>query len=187
MALSKWPSVTAESRESRPAGRGTQIAAALEKLTQGVVLIVHADMALSASSLAEIRWASHDLPRCSGGCLGHRFESTSRLMRLTEWWDERRARGGMSYGDQGQFFRREWLEAQGGFPAQQIMEDLELSRKLKQHGEPVYLDCPAIVSPRRFERLGWCRTVAVNFILRVIYRVLGLRMCEAVYRFYYGR
>ncbi len=168
-------------------GRGSQIAAALSNLPQCVVLVVHADMVVASSALAEIRRALQEKPGHLGGCLGHRFDSRSRLLRLTEWWDERCARRGISYGDQGQFFRREWLQAYGGFPQQPIMEDLELSRQLRKHGQPLYLDCPVLASPRRFERLGWCRTIAVNFLLRVIYRACGLRTCESVYRFYYSR
>ncbi len=171
---------------SKP-GRGTQIAAALRDVDQCVVLIVHADMVVSLGALSAVRQALKETPHCPGGCLGHRFDSDSRWMRLTEWWDERRARRGMSYGDQGQFFRREWLNRQGGFPDQPIMEDLELARRLRRLGSPVYLDYPALVSARRFVRLGWCRTIVFNFILRVIYGTCGLRICESVYRFYYGR
>lgn len=167
-------------------GRGSQIAAALSTLPQCAVLILHADMIVASTALSEIRRVLKDKPRDFGGCLGHRFDSRSRLLRSTEWWDERRARRGISYGDQGQFFRREWLQAHGGFPDQPIMEDLELSRQLRKHGKPLYLNCPVLVSPRRFERLGWFRTIAVNFLLRVIYRACGLRTCESVYRYYYG-
>jgi len=171
---------------SKP-GRGTQIATALRDVDQCVILIVHADMVVSPGALSAVRRTLSESPHCPGGCLGHRFESDSRWMRLTEWWDERRARRDTSYGDQGQFFRREWLDGQGGFPDQPIMEDLELSRRLRRLGSPVYLDCPALVSPRRFIRLGWCRTIFVNFILRLVYRLCGLRFCESVYRLYYGR
>lgn len=168
-------------------GRGTQIAAALRHVDDGVVLIVHADMIVPAGALPAIRRRFAERPKCPGGCLGHRFDSANRLLRLTEWWDERRARRGTSYGDQAQFFRRKLLESQGGFPDQPIMEDVELSRRLRRLGTPVYLDCPALVSARRFDRLGWCQTILANFLLRLVYRLCGLRACEMIYRRYHGR
>jgi glycosyltransferase involved in cell wall biosynthesis len=166
-------------------GRGTQIAAVLGDIDAGVILIVHADMVVPTDALAAIRQRLHDHSDCPGGCLGHRFDSSTCLLRWTEWWDERRARRGMSYGDQAQFFRREMLEAQGGFPDQPIMEDVELSRRLRRLGPPAYLDLPALVSARRFGRLGWCRTILANFLLRLVYKLCGLRACETLYRRYY--
>jgi GT2 family glycosyltransferase len=93
----------------------------------------------------------------------------------------------MSYGDQAQFFRREMLDRQGGFPDQPIMEDVELSRRLRCLGNPVYLDHPALVSARRFTQLGWCRTILANCMLRIVYRMFGWRACETIYRRYYRR
>jgi len=168
-------------------GRGTQIAAALRDSHARVILIVHADMILPAGALSAIRQGLFERPDCPGGCLGHRFDSSNRLLRITEWWDERRARRGTSYGDQAQFFRREVLDRQGGFPDQPIMEDIELSSRLRRLGTPVYLDRPALVSARRYVRLGWFRTILANFALRLIYQLCGLRACESIYRRYYGR
>ncbi len=168
-------------------GRGTQVAAALDHVDDSIVLIVHADMVMPAGALSAIRRCFDEHPDCPGGCLGHRFDSASRLLRWTEWWDERRARRGWSYGDQAQFFCRQLLDRQGGFPDQPIMEDVELSRRLRRIGTPLYLDCPTLVSARRFARLGWCRTILANFVLRLVYRLCGLRVCETIYRRYYGR
>ena len=166
-------------------GRGTQIATALRHVDDDIVLIVHADMIVPAGALSAIRRGLVKRPDCPGGCLGHRFDSASRLLRLTEWWDERRARRGMSYGDQAQFFRRKLLESLGGFPDQPIMEDVELSCRLRRLGTPVYLDCPALVSARRFIRIGWCRTILGNSCARLVYRLGGLRAAKAIYSYYY--
>lgn len=168
-------------------GRGGQVAAALRGLEHDVVFVAHADMIVPAGALARMRQRLAAAAKCPGGCLGHRFDGAWRSLRWVEWWDRRRARRGMSYGDQGQFFRRAMLEQQGGYPDQPIMEDVELSRRLKRLGRPLYLDCPVVVSARRYRRLGWLRTTLVNFLLRVAYRVGGLRACESLHRRYYGR
>lgn len=168
-------------------GRGGQVAAALGQLDHEMILIVHADMIVPDGALALVRQNLAKNPDCPGGCLGHRFDSSRRLLRWTEWWDERRARRGVSYGDQAQFFRRDLLATQGGFPNQPIMEDVELSRRLRRLGRPTYLDCPVLVSDRRYARLGWFRTTLANFLIRVAYRLCGLRACQAIYRNYYPR
>jgi rSAM/selenodomain-associated transferase 2 len=167
-------------------GRGCQIAAALRQIDEEVVLIIHADMIVPPDALAKIRKRMTEDADCPGGCLGHRFDHPHPMYRRIEWWDRRRARRGMSYGDQGQFFRRELLERNGGFPDQPIMEDVELSRRLSRLGRPAYLDCPVSVSARRFERIGRLRVVLRNFLVRIAYRCGGPRACSAIYRQYYG-
>ena len=166
-------------------GRGGQVAAALGGLTADAVLVAHADMTLPPGALAAIRrWlAGH--PACPGGCLGHRFDRRTLALRVVEWFDRRRARRGASYGDQGQFFRPASLAAAGGFPDQPILEDVELSRRLRAVGPPAYLGVPVTVSARRFERDGWARTVWANWRLRRAYDRDGPAACRAIYQAYY--
>ncbi|MBI3838720.1 MAG: TIGR04283 family arsenosugar biosynthesis glycosyltransferase [Planctomycetia bacterium] len=168
-------------------GRGCQICAALKGIADDIVVIMHADMVVPPGALSLIRQTLEARPNCPGGCLGHRFDSSDRSLRLTEWWDKRRACRGASFGDQAQFFRRKCLESLGGFPDQPIMEDVELSRRLRRLGRPIYLDYPVVVSARRFARLGWCRAILANYCIRLAYRLCGLRASEALYRRYYGR
>jgi hypothetical protein len=132
------------------------------------------------------RWLA-DHPACPGGCFGHRFDSSRTVYRLVEAWDSVRARLGVSYGDQAQFFRRELVERSGGFPDLALMEDVELSRRLGALGRPVYLNRPVVVSPRRFERLGWWRTVLINVALRMAHRLGGQSMSSRLHKWYYRR
>jgi GT2 family glycosyltransferase len=92
---------------------------------------------------------------------------------------------GDSYGDQAQFFRRELLQSVGGFPDQPIMEDVELSLRLRSLGVPIYLDLPVTVSARRFVRMKWWRVVWQNWMLRRGYRRRGLAVCAELYDRYY--
>jgi rSAM/selenodomain-associated transferase 1 len=167
-------------------GRGGQVAAALPAVAEEAVLVAHADMRLPEDALAAIRNWLHAHPECPGGCLGHRFDRRTFALRVVEWFDARRARRGESYGDQGQFFRVGRLRSAGGFPDQSIMEDIELSRRLRPLGVPAYLDVPVTVSARRFERLGWPRVLWTNWLLRRRYRRDGLEACLDLYRTYYG-
>jgi rSAM/selenodomain-associated transferase 2 len=167
-------------------GRGGQIAAGNATVGEDVVLVAHADMVYPRNALAVVRRRLGDDPVCPGGCLGHRFASPRWVFRVIEWFDRRRGQRGLSYGDQAQFFRREMLAAVGGFPDQPIMEDVELSHRLRQLGRPAYLDLPVSVSPRRFERCGVLRTVWTNWTFRQRYRRHGLAACRAIYNGYYS-
>lgn len=166
-------------------GRGGQVAAAVPHVAEEIVLVAHADMMFSPSSLEGIRRALAKHPSCPGGCLGHRFDSSSLVLRAVEWCDQRRACRGDSYGDQAQFFRRQFLEPVGGFPDQPIMEDVELSRRLRSVGTPVYLNIPVVVSARRFARMKWWRVIWLNWMIRRRYRKKGLDGCGELFRRYY--
>jgi rSAM/selenodomain-associated transferase 2 len=166
-------------------GRGGQVAAALSEVSEDVVLVAHADMRLPAEALHAVRTWLADHPDCPGGCLGHRFDRRTPGLRLVEWLDALRARRGESYGDQGQFFRADLLRSVGGFPDQPIMEDIELSRRLRSLGRPAYLGVPVTVSARRFERLGWARVLWSNWLYRRRYQRAGLAACLDIHRSYY--
>jgi hypothetical protein len=156
-------------------------------VTQETVLVAHADMRLPENALTAIRTYLAGHPKCPGGCLGHRFDRRTLALRLVEWFDARRARRGEPYGDQGQFFRLALLPSVGGFPDQPLMEDIELSRRLRLLGKPASLGVPVTVSARRFERLGWARVLWTNWLLRRRYRREGLAACLDLYRSYYAR
>jgi glycosyltransferase involved in cell wall biosynthesis len=167
-------------------GRGGQIAAGVDDYTDDVVLIAHADMIFPAAALATLQSFLLRYPDCPGGCLGHRFDSERPLFRLIEWWDRRRALRGHSFGDQAQFFRREMLSRAGGFPALPLMEDVELARMLRRLGRPAYLNVPVVVSPRRYETIGWPRVMWTNWRLRRLYTREGPEACWRLFRRYYG-
>lgn len=167
-------------------GRGGQVAAGVLAVSEEIVLVAHSDMVFPKHALESIRHRLVSEPACPGGCLGHRFTSTRWIFRLIEWLDQRRARGGISYGDQAQFFRRQWLSQVDGFPDLPMMEDVELSRRLQLLGRPAYLDLSVLVSPRRFEKLGILRTAWANWTFRRAYRRQGLEACKTIYRDYYG-
>jgi hypothetical protein len=144
-------------------------------------------MLFPPGSLAAIRQALAAHPGCPGGGLGHRFDSRRWAYRLIERADRMRAVRGMASGDQAQFFRREWLLRAGGFPDQPIMEDVELSRRLRTLGRPAYLDLPVAVSARRFEERGWWQVLWENWTFRRAYRRRGLAACREIYERDYRR
>ena len=166
-------------------GRGKQIAHALTNFDADVVVVAHADMRFPVDALTAIRRHMTEQLDCPGGSLGHRFNSSRWVYRWVEWADRRRAMRGHSYGDQGQFFRPAMLQQRGGFPAIAMMEDVELSARLRQIGPLAYLNRPVLVSPRRFEKRGLVRSLWQNWRIRAGYRKQGLAASEELYRRYY--
>jgi hypothetical protein len=59
--------------------------------------------------------------------------------------------------------------AAGGFPEQPLMEDIELSRRLRRASRPACLRARVVTSGRRWERFGIWRTILLMWRLRLLY------------------
>jgi GT2 family glycosyltransferase len=86
-------------------------------------------------------------------------------------------------GDQAIFVRSETFRAVGGFPEIPLMEDVELSRRMRQAGRTVLLPHRVETSGRRWEAWGPLRTVLFMWRLRIGY-LLGMTptRCAQAYR-----
>jgi GT2 family glycosyltransferase len=76
---------------------------------------------------------------------------------------------GIATGDQAIFVRRAAFVAVGGYPDQPLMEDIELSRRLKRLGRPACLSARVVTSGRRWEARGPWRTILLMWRLRLDY------------------
>jgi glycosyltransferase involved in cell wall biosynthesis len=133
------------------------------------ILFVHADMVLPPGTRAEMMRALDAHPSAVGGALGHRIEDPRLRFRLVEAGNRFRARRlKLSYGDQAQFWRVFAIEARGGFPEVERMEDLVLSARLKRAGEILFLDLPVAIPARHWHR-GVVSTTARNWWTTVRY------------------
>ena len=96
---------------------------------------------------------------------------------------------GISFGDQAQFVRAEAVRRIGGFPDLMLMEDVELSLRLKSVGGVVYLGPGVSVCGRRWQEgylLSNLRTVIGLFFRYLFERRLGVSSKEdRYYRRYY--
>ena len=77
--------------------------------------------------------------------------------------------GGIPYGDQGIFVRRDIYLKCGGFPHQPLFEEVRLVRRLRSRGRFRAIATPLGVSPRRWERDGWLRRCLDNRRLALAY------------------
>jgi hypothetical protein len=93
-----------------------------------VVLVLHADSEIAPDTGSRIAAALNTRPEAVGGAVGQHFDRDTPSLCVIECLNEVRAvLLGLSFGDQGQFFRRAAIIAGGGFPNLPLMEDVELS------------------------------------------------------------
>ena len=120
-----------------PRGRATQMNAGAAAATGDVLLFLHADTRLPADAVAAIAAgaARAGCRRSSPamGTLRRRASTAGRaVLRLVAAMMNLRSRlTGIATGDQGMFVTRALFDEAGGFPALPLMEDVALSRRLR--------------------------------------------------------
>jgi rSAM/selenodomain-associated transferase 2 len=135
-----------------PRGRASQMNAGAEAARSPVLLFLHADVALPPDAPRHIAAALEEPKVVAGAFKTWTVDDAgrSRLGPLLHLADLRSRYTRHPYGDQALFVRAETFRAVGGFPAQPLMEDLELSRRLWRLGRIRTVDARVTVSGRRF-------------------------------------
>ena len=133
-------------------GRGSQLNAGAAAASGDVLLFLHADTTLPGNAAEHVRaalanddvvagafrtWTVADEPRPWFAPLLHLADLRSRTTRFP-------------YGDQAMFVRADVFHRAGGFPDVPLMEDVELSHRLWQHGRIATCRASVWVSGRRF-------------------------------------
>ena len=151
--------------ESR-AGRGVQIDEGVKAASGDVVIIMHADCIASHGLFERLVNSLNADPHIAGGAFAMQFEPKTLRTRFVAFLNNLRTRlTGISFGDQAQFFRKEALEFCGGFPAIMLMEDVELSMRLKEAGRLVFLGEGIVVSDRRWHSRQFAGNLMTVFYL----------------------
>lgn len=150
---------------SRP-GRGIQMNAGASAAAGEFVLFLHADNELGQDCLTQI--TTH--PNATWGAFRQRIDSSRSAFRLIEQGNSLRVKYRcMPFGDQGIFVRRTVFDDQGGFAEFPLMEDVELSIRLRRIARPILLDGPLTVSARRWEKHGVVRQTVRNWSIQLAY------------------
>lgn len=148
-------------------GRARQMNAGAAVARGDVLLFLHADTRLPEDAATAIEAAV--LSRIWG-----RFDvditGRSRMLRVVAAFMNLRSRlTGIATGDQAIFVSEGAFAAVGGYPEQPLMEDIELSRRLKKLGAPACLRERVTTSGRRWETHGVWRTMLLMWRLRFDY------------------
>jgi rSAM/selenodomain-associated transferase 2 len=148
-------------------------------------VFLHADTRLPVGALDAVARAMAD-PRVVGGRFDVRFDTPRPVMRMVAWFINRRSRvSGIATGDQAIFVRRAVFETLGGYPDIPLMEDVELTRRLKRHGHLACLRQKVTTSARKWEQEGVLRTILLMWLLRLLY-FCGVEPSR-LHRLYYRR
>jgi rSAM/selenodomain-associated transferase 2 len=146
-------------------GRAVQMNTGAVHARADVLLFLHADTRLPLLADASV------LQALAGGACWGRFdvhiEGRSGMLRVVAALMNRRSRwSGIATGDQAIFVTRAAFDRVGGFPLQPLMEDIEISRRLKRLGRPACLRDRVTTSGRRWEQRGVWRTIVLMWRLR---------------------
>ena len=148
-----------------PRGRARQMNAGAAVARGNLLLFLHADSRLPEAADA----ALHDA--VARGAAWGRFDvhidGRSIMLRLVAALMNQRSRlTGIATGDQAIFVRRDVFLRIGGFADQPLMEDIELSRRLRALAPPCCLRLRVSTSGRRWETRGVWRTIFLMWRLR---------------------
>jgi rSAM/selenodomain-associated transferase 2 len=146
-------------------GRARQMNAGAVRAAADVLLFLHADTRLPAAAdeliVAALRtgagWGRFDV----------RIDGQPWMLRVVAACMNQRSRlTGIATGDQAMFVRRALFQQVGGYPDQPLMEDVELSRRLRRIAPPACLRQTVVTSGRRWESRGVWRTIVLMWWLR---------------------
>ena len=145
-------------------GRATQMNAGAAIAQGEWLLFLHADTQLPTNFLellpaadAASQWGRFDV----------RLSPSSPMLRVVAWMMNWRSRlTGVCTGDQAIFVRRALFEQVGGYAPIPLMEDIELSKRLRRRGRPLCLHERLTTSSRRWQQNGTLRTIVLMWWLR---------------------
>ena len=152
------------------AGRAAQMNTGAAAASGKLLWFIHADthmppdtdvLLTNALYHSEKEWGRFDI-RLSGDAAALRI-----IEQMMNW---RSRLSGIATGDQGIFIHRDTFEQIGGFADIPLMEDIEISRRLKRTaGRPLCLSRKLTTSSRRWERQGILPTIVLMWRLRLAY------------------
>lgn len=162
-----------------PPGRGEQIALGIARSMREYIWMLHADSTITEQHYAAVLaafergavWGRFDIAieqdpssgRSAGWLRAGALRCIAFMMNL------RTRLTGIVTGDHGIFCRRSALQRVGGFPRQPLMEDIEVSRRLRTVAWPSALPIALGTSGRRWEKRGVLSTVLLMWTYRLRY------------------
>lgn len=149
-------------------GRARQMNAGAALADRDWLLFLHADTRLPVN-LPDIMLVWRFTPSV-WGYFAIKVRGAPPLLRVVQWFMNRRSfLTGIGTGDQCQYVKREVFEQIGGFADIPLMEDIELSKRLKKKSRPLFVNAKAETSGRKWQRDGIWPTIFLMWRLRLAY------------------
>lgn len=150
-------------------GRARQMNSGAAQAHGEALLFLHADTILPSNTPALIQQALTS-PLPGWGRFDVRLSGSDPLFRMVEWMmNWRSALTGVVTGDQALFIRRLQFAQVGGFADIPLMEDIEMSKRLRRYAHPYRITVPVVTSSRRWEQRGIVATILLMWHLRLAY------------------
>jgi rSAM/selenodomain-associated transferase 2 len=150
-------------------GRARQMNVGAAAASGTVLLFLHVDTRLPEGAVQLIEAALAD-GRHAWGRFDVEFDVRTWTMDATAFGMNQRSRlTGIATGDQALFMTRAAFQAVGGFPDQPLMEDVEITARLRRQSRPACIRRPVRTSARRWQARGPWRTIFLMWWLRLRY------------------
>jgi len=153
--------------QSKP-GRARQMNVGTVKNTSDAVIFLHFDTILPASGVEQVRESIRS------GVLWGRFDveldGKKFIFRVIEkLMNYRSVLTNIATGDQAIFVRRDVFKLIGGYPELPLMEDIALSKNLKEISAAKRIESPVLTSSRRWQSNGVWKTIVMMWSIRLAY------------------
>ena len=149
-------------------GRACQMNAGAAAAKGRWLLFLHADTRLP-DKMSDVAMA-WNFSKSKWGFFSIRFDCDRLGFRFIEWFMNRRSYyTGIGTGDQCQFVQREVFERIGGFADIPLMEDIELSKRLKRVSRPLIVVPKVMTSARKWQNEGLLQTILLMWRIRLAY------------------
>lgn len=163
-------------------GRARQMNEGARFATGQVLLFLHADTRLPDSALAELTDFCNR--SANWGRFNVRLDNSGWPYKMIAWFINHRSRiTGIATGDQAIFVKRDVFKHLGGYTDQPLMEDIDLSVRLKKTSSPMCLSSKVVSSARKWQQHGIAQTIWLMWRLRALY-ALGVSPEVLVKQYY---
>ena len=163
---SQSPAVTVV--HSNP-GRALQMNAGAAHASGKVLLFLHADTQLPPDADELVQQALASAAQVWGRFDVQIVGRSAWLPVIAALMNLRSRLTGIATGDQAIFMTRTAFAAMKGFAVQPLMEDIDMSRRLRKLSTPACLRQKAATSGRRWDAGGVCSTILLMWRLRFAY------------------
>lgn len=148
-------------------GRARQMNEGAQQASGDVLLFLHADTTLPKNAAELI---SNTIILKPWGRFNVRLSGQQWPLRMVEFMMNWRSRlSGIATGDQAIFVQRELFGQIDGYADIPLMEDIDISKRLKHHSRPACITTALLTSSRRWENHGILNTILLMWRLRLAY------------------
>lgn len=142
------------------------------KIAKGNILwFLHVDSKVSERSILLIEEAVKS-GSVGGGFKLYFYDLETHFMKFVSWSSNLRARvGGLYFGDQGIFIRKDIFQSLRGFKEVPLMEDWDMSIRLKKQGKMKMINAAIGTSARKFKSEGQLKTLLFMHKIKLLYKL----------------